>query len=149
MEPDRLRKRRLQFPSMYLGLLAYVGNSAVLAGGFVQCEEPGGQFAIELAGDHSQCRGPVAPGHDHAVADLPPTECDACSRCPCIDTPVALAVAAPNKKAAPLNHLPGQCLPAFAALKPIHRPLSVLDGHAAHHPDRVTQRCLRAVVLLV
>ena len=30
---------------MYLGLLAYVLNSAVLALGFVQCEEPGGQIA--------------------------------------------------------------------------------------------------------
>ncbi len=37
-----MRKRRLQFASMSLGLLAYVLNSAVLAWGFVQCEEPGG-----------------------------------------------------------------------------------------------------------
>ncbi len=136
---------------MYLGLLAYVVNSAVLAGGFVQCEEPGGQFAIELAGDHSQCRGPGAPGHDHAIADLPPMECDACSRCSCIDTPVAIAVAAPNKKTAPLNPAfsPGLCPPASAARTPRHRPLPALDGHAAHHPDRMTQRCLRTVVLLV
>ena len=136
---------------MYLGLLAYVGNSAVLAWGFVHCEEPGGQFAIEFAGDHSQCRGPSTPTDGHEEADLPPTECDVCSACPCDDTPVRVAVAAPDKKTALLNpaFVPGLCPPASAALKSSHRRLPALDGHAAHHPDHVTQRCLRSVVLLV
>ena len=136
---------------MYLGLLAYALNSAVLAGGFVQCEEPGGQFAIELAGDHSQCRGPSTPTHGHEEADRPPTECDICCSCPCVDTPVRVAVAVPNKKTAPLNptFVAGQCLPASATLKSSHRRLPTLDGHPARHPDRVTQRCLRTVVLLV
>ncbi len=146
-----MRKRRLQFAFMYLGLPAYVLNSAVLAWGFVQCEEPGGTFAIERAGDHSQCWGPGTPTHGHEEAHLPPMECDVCCSCPCIDTPVRVAVAAPNKKTAPLNpaFVPGLCLPASAALTSSHRRLPTLDGHAAPHPDRVTQRCLRTVVLLV
>ncbi len=136
---------------MYLGLLAYALNSAVLAWGFVQCEEPGGQFAIELAGNHSQCRGPSTPTHGHEEADRPPTECDVCFSCPCVDTPVRVAVAAPNKKTTPLNPavVPGLSLPAYAALKSSHRPLPTLDGRAARRPDRVTQLCLRTVVLLV
>ncbi len=146
-----MRKRRLQFASIYLGLLAYVGNSAVLALGFIQCEEPGGQIAIELAGDHSQCRGPSTPTHGHEEAHVPPTECDVCCFCPCVDTPVRVAVAAPNKKTAPLNpaFVTGLCLPASVALKSSNRRQPTLDGHAARHPDHVTQRCLRTVVLLV
>ena len=146
-----MRKRRLQFASMSLGLLAYVLNSAVLAWGFVQCEEPGGQFAIELAGDHSRCWSPSTPTHGHEETDLPTTQCDICSPCPCVDTPFGVTVAAPSKKAAPLNPsvICGVCLPASAALKSSHRRLPTLDGHPARHPDRVTQRCLRTVVLLV
>ncbi len=146
-----MRKRRFQFASMYLGLAACVGNSAALTWGFVQCEEPGGTFAIELAGDHSQCRGPSTPTHGHEEADRPPTECDVCCFCPCVDTPVRVAVVAPNKKTAPLNpaFVSGLCLPAPAALTSSHRRLPTLDGHPARHPDRVTQRCIRTVVLLV
>ncbi len=136
---------------MYLGLLAYVVNSAVLAGGFVQCEEPGGRFAIEFAGDHSQCAGLSTPTHTHQETDLSPAECDVCSSCPCDDTPLCVAVAVPSKKAAELNpaFVCARCLGASAALESSHRRLPTVDGYAAHHPDRVTQRCLRTVVLLV
>ena len=149
-----MRKRRLQFASMYLGLAACVGNSATLTWGFVQCEEPGGTFAIELVGDHSQCRGPSTPTHGHEEADRPPTECDVCCSCPCIDTPIGVALAVPGKRivAIQLSVVTGRCLPpstSAGAIESSQRRPPTVDGQAAHYPDPVTQRCLRSIVLLV
>lgn len=138
---------------MHAALLAYVLRATVLAWGLVQCQEPGGRVAIELVGDHSQCGAPIAPGHGHDAQDEPggsPGECDHCTFCPCIDVPVGVAAAALSKRTAPLD--PATVLgppgPASAERASGGLSLAAAERHAAA-PDRVTQRCLRTVVLLV
>ena len=144
------RKRQRLFACV--GLWAFIVNATTVAWGFVQCQEPGGQIAIELAGDHSQCGGGSTPAHDHADAGRSPAECDACSSCSCIDTPICVSLATPAKKSAPLRPclLAGKCLSQRP--DPYASPTSSglpFPTSGAAPPDDVTWRCLRTIVLLV
>ncbi len=147
--PKRRKRQRL---FACVGLCAFVVNATTVAWGFVQCQEPGGRIAIERAGDHSQCEGGSTPAHDHDDAGRSPAECDACSSCSCIDTPICAALATPARKSALLRPclLAGTCLPQLPDrhAAPTSHGLQFPTSGAAP-PDEVTWRCLRSIVLLV
>jgi hypothetical protein len=135
-----------------LWLLAYSLNANALSWSFVRCEEPGGRLAIEFAGDHSQCSGRLAPVHGHDQAQTSSTGCDVCLACPCRDTPLGVAPAAPGDKHLRLARgagahpwPPAQPVVATANLVPP----SIAPDRPAYRADRVTRRCLDSTRLLV
>lgn len=141
----------LELVAAWIALLAYSAGAS--AWGFVQCEEPDGRIAIELAGDHSNCQPLAGTGHQHGETAQGPKSCEACSSCPCNDTPLTVEVAPLGKKI-PLKHLPAtdrggpppSSLPAHG-LKD-HR-VSVVLANSSPTANCPMQRCLRCVILLV
>ncbi len=146
-----MRKPFVELVAVWIGLLAYsVGPSAW---GFVECEEPDGRVAIELAGDHSSCQALVATGHQHGKTTQDPESCETCSSCPCTDTPLTLELA-PLGKRISLKHLPAtdrggpppSSLPARGSKDHL---VSVVRANISPTAQCPMQRYLRCVVLLV